>query len=347
MKKIYGLLALLAALIVISACNDEWKDEQYEYLISFSAPLNNDGVSPIYVRYKESGSVTYKLPLLVSGSLHNKKDINVKLDVDHDTLSILNYERFKNRTDFYYHELTSNFFSIPETANIKAGESTALVDVDFSLKGLDLVEKWVLPLTISEGASSDYVANPRKHYRKALLQVNPFNDYSGKYGATTLKMYILEEKKDANGNTVLDGDGNIVYEEGSAIVKNTIPLSVVDENTVFFYAGMIEQESSLRSNYKIYASFDKETNSVKLSADNPKIKFIETQDASFTLIEKMDEVQPYLMHRYLTINNIGYEFVDYTTIPNDEVKFQVVGSITMERKINTQIPDEDQAIEWD
>ena len=33
-------------------------------------------------------------------------------------------------------------------------------------------------------------------------------------------------------------------------------------------------------------------------------------------------------------------------IPGFEVKYKVEGSLILERKINTQIPDEDQAIEW-
>ena len=38
-----GLLAL------VTSCNDEWKDEQYEQYVSFRAPLDNAGVTNIYV----------------------------------------------------------------------------------------------------------------------------------------------------------------------------------------------------------------------------------------------------------------------------------------------------------
>jgi hypothetical protein len=33
-------------------------------------------------------------------------------------------------------------------------------------------------------------------------------------------------------------------------------------------------------------------------------------------------------------------------VPGVDIQYTVQGVITMERKINTQIPDEDQAIEW-
>ena len=46
------------------------------------------------------------------------------------------------------------------------------------------------------------------------------------------------------------------------------------------------------------------------------------------------------------LNNLEYEFTDYTSVPGYPLEYVVKGSLTMERKINTQIPDEDQAIEW-
>ena len=44
--------------------------------------------------------------------------------------------------------------------------------------------------------------------------------------------------------------------------------------------------------------------------------------------------------------NIEYTFVDYTSVEGREIPYHVKGTMTLERKINTQIPDEDQAIEW-
>ena len=46
-------------------------------------------------------------------------------------------------------------------------------------------------------------------------------------------------------------------------------------------------------------------------------------------------------------NDVDYEFEDYTLAPGARIKFRFEGTISMQRNINTQIPDKDQAIEWD
>lgn len=327
MKKIYGLLSLLAILILGTSCNNEWTDEQFEQYISFKAPIGSGGVSPIYVRYKATEPRTYKLPMIVSGSTNNNSERNVHVAIDSDTLKTLNFERFQNRVDHYYKEMNSEYYSFPETVKIKESENTALLDIDFTFKDIDMVNKWVLPITILDDPSYDYVANPRKHYRKALLRVFPFNDYSGKYSGTALKIY-------------LEG-----YEDETPIVKAEIPSYVVDENTVFMYAGNIDEERIDRGLYKIFLNFDG-MSGVTLSSDNPDIEFKRNKDASYVVSEMMDDVRPYLLHRYITIHNIDYEFTDYTMAPGVKLRYIVKGSLIMERKINTQIPDEDQAIEW-
>ena len=328
MKNKYRLLFFLAVLVWCSSCNDEWKEEQFEHYVSFKAPLDDDGVTQIHVRYKPDGEVTYQLPLVVSGSTTNNSDMTVHVAVDPDTLQTLNYERFQSREDLYYMELGSQYFTMPETVNIKAGENTSLLNIDFTLGDIDLVDKWVLPLTIVDDPSYDYVANHRKNYRKALLRVMPFNDYSGTYSGTALK-------------TFLKG-----YENDAAIVKSEIPVYVVDENTVFFYAGTVDENRIGRRNYKIYASFDSQTKNVTLTADDPNIEFQVNGNPVFIEEETMDAVRPYLLHRYVTISKIDYNFTDYTTVPGATIDYTVRGSMILEREINTQIPDEDQAIEW-
>ncbi|MDR2954195.1 MAG: DUF4973 domain-containing protein [Prevotella sp.] len=348
MKKIYGLLSLLAVLILCSSCNDEWKDEQFEHFVSFVATIGNDdgGVSPIYVRYKANEKVTYQLPVIVSGSTTNDKDIAVHVGVDPDTLDILNYDRFQNRTDFYYEELASNHYSFPEVVNIPAGKDKGLLEISFTLAGVDLVKPQVLPLTILEDPSYGYEAHPRKWYKKALLRVNPFNDYSGTYGATTLKTYIVTKLDPPKPDP--DNAGQYIYEElSSAIVRQNTTLYVSDENQVFLYAGMVDENFADRDKYKVFIDFDKETGFASFSSNNPDMEFVDLGfDPYYYILERMDATRPYLLHRYLTITNIGYEFVDYTTVPGEKIIYRVEGLITMERQINTQIPDEDQAIEW-
>ncbi|PWG82588.1 DUF4973 domain-containing protein [Pararcticibacter amylolyticus] len=327
MKKSYIQIFLLSLLIICGSCNDEWKDEQYRRYIGFKAPLSNEGVTNIFVRYKDDEKTTFLQPLIVSGSTVNDKDITVHIGLDPDTLKVLNFERFQSRTDFYYKELNSNYFSMPQTVDIKAGENTALLPIDFTFKDIDLVDKWVLPLTIQDDRSYGYTAHPRKNYRKALLRVNPFNDYSGSYSGTALK-------------TAMVG-----HENETALVKNEIRTYVADENTIFLYAGNIDEERQDRHNYKIFFTFSP-TGTVSLRADNPAIKFKINKDASYTISEQMDAVRPYLKHRYITINNIDYNYTDYTRIAGVPIEFHVAGSLILERKLNTQIPDEDQAIEW-
>lgn len=328
MMKKSNLLFILAAFIFCSACNDEWNEEQYEHFVSFKAPINDQGVTRIYVRYNSEGAASYQLPVVVSGSTLYDKEITASIAVDSDTLETLNFERFQNRTDLYYRELGSQFFTIPENVTIPAGEITTEIDIDFTLNDIDLADKWILPLTILDNASYNYTANPRKNYRKALLRIMPFNDYSGIYSGTGLKIFLRG------------------YENEAPIVRSEIPTYVVDDNTIFFYAGMIGEDDFYRKNYKVYAHFNNETKIVSFTADDPDIGFEAFGTAIYKVDELMDDVRPYLLHRYITVNNIDYTFTDYTTVPGETISFTVRGSLIMERRINTQVPDQDQAIEW-
>ena len=42
---------LASALATLTACNDEWKEEQYTQYVSFRAPLGKLGVTNVYVPY--------------------------------------------------------------------------------------------------------------------------------------------------------------------------------------------------------------------------------------------------------------------------------------------------------
>jgi hypothetical protein len=323
------MLSLLAVASFFYGCNDEWEDEQYEQYIAFKAPLDeSSGVTPIYVPYEADSTVTYDLPLIVSGSTNNTHNRTVHVGIDHDTLSVLNYQQFQDREDLYYRELESGFYDFQDQVNINAGENTALLNIDLSLGGIDLVDKWLLPLTILDDSSYDYQAHPRKHYSKALLRIIPFNDYSGVYSGTGLKVYLKG------------------YEDDAAIVQSEIPVYVVDEKAVFFYAGTIDEMRDDRRNYKIKAVFDERTRKVTFTAEDPNIEFQVNKELGFVVEEVMDATRPYLLHRYVTISNIDYNFIDYTSVEGASISYTVRGSMILERKINTQIPDEDQAIEW-
>ena len=341
MKKISLILASLAGLLMLTtACNDEWKEEQFEHYISFKAPLNDDGVSAIYVPYTRKatngqsveGVSSYQLPIIVSGTTDNPSDITVSI-ARSDTLSTLNYKQFQNRTDLYYNELPDQYVSYLPTHTIKKGENVSLFQLDFNFKDIDMSQKWVLPLEIVDG--NGYTPHPRKHYAKALLRVYPFNDFSGKYSATTQKMGRAGEDDKAAG-----GEATRAY--------------VVDDNTVFFYAGNdIDESRKDRHLYKIYAKFirdeaeDGMAGAVKFydPTNNASLGFV-ASDAVYSINEIADEIQPYILHRYITISGIDYYFNDYTLDEGSVRDYHVQGALTMERKINTQVPDEDMAIEW-
>ena len=328
MKKINILLSFMTALIVGVSCNNDWEDEQFMNLVSLKARPNAQGVTPIYLRYKENGNVDYQLPLIVSGSTKNEKNMSVSLAVDSDTLVALNEERFSSRTELYFKELTSQYFSMPQTASILAGDNKGLLPISFKFSELDLVEKWVLPITIVDSSDGSYNVNMRKNYRKALLRVFPFNDYSGNYSSTAFMVFF---KGSTTGG--ISTDTKVAY--------------VVDENTVFFYAGLIDEDRSDRRHYKIYVRFnDDEGQTLTIYADNPNINLNVIGTPVYSITESMDETLPYLKKRNIILD-IEYEYTDYTTVEGLNVDYHVVGSLALQRKINTQVPDEDQAIIWD
>ena len=306
---------ILTMSVLVISCNSEWDEEQYEQYISFKAPVGDKGVTDIYVRYKQGGEATYRLPMIVSGSLPNGKDRTVHI----------------GREDLYYLALESNRYAFPSTVDIPAGTFSTLLDITFNLDNIDLFKKWVLPLSIADDPSYNYEGHPRKNYAKALLRVLPFNDYSGTYSTTAMQVYIKNR------------DGSI--DKSEAIPTTTRTAYVVDENTVFFYAGAMDEDLIDRDKYKIKFHFEPDGEKlVKITSDNDKIKLNQLKETSYTIAEVPDVTRPYLLHRYVTFS-VDYEFVDYTSA-NEEIPYYVTGVLTLERNINTQIPDEDQAIEW-
>ena len=327
MKKYSIIIFLLILSVSFVSCNDEWTDELYEHFVSFRAPVNWNGVTDIYVRYHRDTLSTYQLPLIVSGTTANPKDLHVRVDLDIDSLNTLNYERFQQRKDLYFVPLEKSLYNIPSyTVDIPSGSRQALLPIDFSFEGIDMFYKWVLPLTIvDDDPLADYEAHPRKHYRKAMLRVIPFNDYSGVYQTTAMQIYF----KGTSTN---------------ALVINTRSAFVVDEKTIFFYAGATDEDDKNRYIYKIKARFNND-GTLDMYAEDERINFQLLSTPRYTVEENMDDLLPYLKHRYITIN-LSYMYDDITSVPGVSVGYEVRGTMIMERKINIQIPDEDQAIEW-
>ena len=332
------MMSLLAFMLLSTSCNDEWSQEQYLQYVGFKAPLNDNGVTAVYVPYSrhnddgslqfnEAGLSDYSLPVVISGSTHNAKEITIHVGHDADTLNTLNYARYQNRRDLYYVDM-KDYATYPETLPLKSGEDVGLLNIRFNFKNIDMVNKWVLPIQILDDSSYGYVSNPRKNYAKAMLRIYPYNNFSGDYSATTLTL--------ANS-----------ADPTNAIGLEYVRAYVVDENTVFFYAGNIDETRIDREKYKIYARFEGDTNgTVRLWSDNLDLKFSTDNRASFRIYEQMDKVQPYLKHRYVILNNVNYSYVDYNSVPAYEMAYTAKGTLTLERKLNTQIKNPDYAIQW-
>ena len=271
--------------------------------------------------------------------LHRKLKETVRIEnFDKDTLKTLNIERFSlYRPELWYTEMEEDKYEFPETVHIPAGSCVELLNIDFNLQDIDMLEKWVLPLTIVDDGSYAYQSHPRKNYAKALLKVVPFNNYSGSYTASSMKVYTyINGKPDTNARTT---DKRTGY--------------VVDNNSIFFYAGLINEDmdKDMRKKYKINVHF-KEDGTLDMKQDDPsnemEFELIGTPTYSSTSV--MDATRPYLERRYVQIM-FEYDFQDFTyggsgteVIP---IKYRVAGSMTLLRNINTQIPDEDQQIQWD
>ena len=52
------------------------------------------------------------------------------------------------------------------------------------------------------------------------------------------------------------------------------------------------------------------------------------------------------LERRITTMYLDYKYTDVTSDPKNPMRFHVKGNMTMERKYNINIPDEDQAVLW-
>jgi len=328
-KNLGKLLIMIIVVQTFFACNNEWKDEQYTKYVSFV----RSGFVNVYLSYNsEGGVVKYKIPVEVSGSIANDRDVKVTIGIDPDTLQAMNIARYYNRKDLFFRLLEPQYYTINTmTTTIPAGKNVGYIDIDFKINTLDLVEKYVLPLVITE--TSEYTPSPVKWYRRSLMRIVPFNDFSGTYSAT--------------GGRVTEA--NVANPIPTSM--NTREMRVIDENTVFFYAGLTEEEARNRAIYKVRAKFNPsaenaDAGSVTLSADSASIGFTYVPDSCTYKIEsRMDDLQPYLQIKTVTLY-LKYTYNDISN-PNYKVKYIFDGSYVLERRRNTQIPEEDQQYIFD
>lgn len=315
-------------------------------MVSLKAPINRDDVSVIYLRYKPDNEVvTFKLPVVVSGSQQNDKDYMVRIGVDSDTLDLLNFDKYSDRSDLYYKQLPESFYELPsQTCLIPAGSDVSHFNINFKFSGLDLVEKWVLPMTILPDPS--YMLNSYKGRQKALLWIMPFNDYSGNYNAGSMYVYF--------------GDNDTKY-----MTASTRETRVVDENTIFFYAGITEELAENRGEFKVKCEFlepyevteiiDSKTEEatglyvkkgmLQLSAENPELEFEIIGEPSYEIKEEFDIDRPHIVKRFFTLT-MEYRYKDNVSSENMVFPYRCKGTMLMQRNVSTLVPDEDQAIFW-
>lgn len=323
MKKLilYTVIALLG--VTFYACEDEWKSEQYQKYVSFV----RSGYTETYLNTNtQDGVIHYKIPIEISGSTMSDKNVTVEVDLDTDTLVGHNRTMYYTRDDLFFRQLSDQYYSFPNgtSVTIPAGENIGYLDIDFRINNLDLVEKYILPLKIS--STSEYVPSPKKHYKKTLMRIIPFNFFSGTYSA---------------------GAGTITAEgDATPTSMATREMRFVNDSTVFFYAGLCEEDARDRATYKVRAKFNAD-NTLTFTADSAKIEFTPEPDkCNWNIKEEMDALQPYLMIRTVTME-LQYSYKDVSN-PNYTVKYTLKGSYTLERRRNTQIPEEDQQeiFEW-
>lgn len=340
MKK-YVTYAFVAMGFLLGACNNEFNEEVYTHVVGLKAVMNSEGTTNVYMRYEPDGKTIYNLPVIIGGSTANEENLNIRISVDPDTLASMNEERYKLREDLYYKLLPEEFYRFVNPAEestsgyatglclIPSGQSVGLFDIEFNFTGLDLRYKWVLPLTVEEDAGHTYLPNYRKHYRKAFLRVMPFNDYSGTYGATTM---------------------NVSIEGTDPTTVSSRTFYVVDETTCFFYAGVVSEDYIEREKYKVNVKFNPDGTLTVTPADpNNEMNFA-AGECTYTTSSQEDATDANIVHEYTTLN-MTYSYNNFTDHidKNGEpilINYSASGNYTMERRINTLIPDRDQAIQW-
>jgi hypothetical protein len=152
------------------------------------------------------------------------------------------------------------------------------------------------------------------------------------------------QKTSANGEPI---DGQ--YDTRNPYVVSNKQFYATGENTAFFYAGLIDYTHKTRSNYRVNVTFNDDytlTLEAGEQAENDKTPLNFSYDpasANYSVSEELDQLRPYLL-RKLTLVNLKYYITDYTQ--GEPVNYKFEGTYAMLRIINTQIPDQDQAIQW-
>jgi hypothetical protein len=207
------------------------------------------------------------------------------------------------------------------STTIPSGQNVGYINMNFKLSGVDMINKYILPLNVV--STDKFGPNLHKHYRKTLMRIIPFNDYSGNYSALS-------------GQVI-----NKSLPSLPALKVSSREARVVNENTIFFFAGVTEEEAFDRAKYKIKARFNADS-TVTLTAEDPSINFVQ-KSGTYSIKKRMDDVLPYNQITDLTLT-MEYDYDDITN-PKIPLKYKFTGSLVLEKVKNINIPEEDQQVQ--
>ena len=225
MKNLKYLFAVIAGFLAVAACNQELPEE----LFTKTVLLNQNGFREYDLPFLESSIKDTTVSVAVNGTSVLHQDVQVRLDVNVDTLAGYNWDQFRNDESLYYTLLPEECYEFTKDfVTIKADTEYTPVPIRFYLDKFDRSKNYVLPISIVE-ATEYPIAEPR--YSTVLMSLVLSNDYSGTYNVVG----TLQEQ---------GGDGSLD-------VQMARTLRAVDYETVSMYASNTSERYAKRENMRI------------------------------------------------------------------------------------------------
>lgn len=171
---------ILFVILILGFSSCEKLDDE---LFKKNSYIIHNGWQDYSLEVLEDNTTTLPIYFGVNGTSGNEKEINIKMEIDPDTLSAYNKDKYKAQAQLYYKILPEGTYSFDkESWTIPSGEltATALIQIDLNkIKEMgSLYDDYVLPLRIS--SSTGELPGLNK-YTKVLAHIGFKNDYSGIY----------------------------------------------------------------------------------------------------------------------------------------------------------------------
>lgn len=311
------------------------EEEDKRPRISLDALAGEGEIYNVHIPFhSESIPYFYELSVIAEGIYANEQNLNVNISIDSDTLEKFNQEKFGFRNDLRYKQLPDSYYSCPIVCHIPEGINTQKLPIEFkNMTNLDMSKRWILPVTIKKDPS--YILNMENKKHRAFLNIISYNNYSGTYSSTEMKIYVRETTNDP-------------------ATVDTRTAFAIDAQTIFFYAGTTWMEDKNRDKYKVIVEFGEGVKDedgiitgpivVQGNTDN-EAQITPFGECTYKRSITQHTTQPHINVETTTLY-ISYYYTDVTSNPAYPIRYRVTGSMTMQRSINTLIPDKDQAIIW-